>query len=877
MSGSLVVSTLVGATLAMALVLAAVRVTRHSRAALRHVLLAAAFAMIALLPVAVVVVPSISVPVPIASAYASTPAVDLIAEVVTPNGPDAALPGAPVSAPPRSAMPSVAAILGALWLAGAVVFLLPVAVGLRQIRALRASALPWLRGEAKAAQWSRELEIRRRVDVLMHERVAGPMTSGLMRPVVVFPVDAATWSEEELDRAVVHELEHVRRRDWMSQCLARVICAGYWFHPLVWIARRRFELEAERACDDAVLLRAEALGYADQLVGLAARLSAGHRHPLLAMASRRDLPTRVRALLDVQQARGRAGAVTVAGASVVAVVLVLAMSPLRIVMRAQTGPDGRFDAAAVHLHPFDGGAKREFRTTYGPQNIDFRGLAIGVVIGEAFGVPTARIVGATTQVTNVLHAGVAYDIEARAARPASRDELRGMLRSLLADQFKLQEHRESRNAQVYRLLPASGGPKLTPSQPGDYESSGAPDGFVYRHAEVARLTSLLSSFVGREVVDETGLKGIYDFTLQLPDGFTPASAKAGIGSGTAPDAASFAASLRALGLRLEAGTASIDYVIVDRVEPPTEPTAASPRFEAVSIRPCQDDTPLPAASGQRSSQGGFPTVSPGHFAIDCGTVERLISNAYVLNGERLENNGARIGDVSWWKGGPEWIRYDKFTIEASAPGVSDQAVLLGPMLRALLEDRFQLRVRRELQDAPMYEMTIAKGGLKIQPMPPDGCVAYSSNPNEAAFMRSNADAVIAGTAKPTCDSMTMMGAPGRSQWTIGGTTLSNFAGTLTAQMDHYVINKTGYDPETKFNVHLEFAPDEHVPGADKRNPRTTFAPPDAPTIFNALEQQLGLKLTAAKGAQGVLVIDHVEHPKADGGWVVPMRARGAGR
>ena len=61
--------------------------------------------------------------------------------------------------------------------------------------------------------------------------------------------------------------------------------------------------------------------------------------------------------------------------------------------------------------------------------------------------------------------------------------------------------------------------------------------------------------------------------------------------------------------------------------------------------------------------------------------------------------------------------------------------------------------------------------------------------------------------------------------------MPNFAGILTTQMDHHVLDKTGYDADTKFNIHLEFSPDEHMPGADKRNPRTEFAPADAPNIF----------------------------------------------
>jgi bla regulator protein blaR1 len=885
MSGSFVVSMLAGVTVTTVLALTAVRLARRSRAAFRHVLLAASFAVLATLPIAPFAVPSI-VAIPIAApSEAMAPAIEFVADVMASAPASDGSRATVVSTARPFTMPSAATLLLIGWIVGAACFLAPVAIGLWQIRTIRRSALPWRRGEFVAARAGEELGVRQRVEVHMHEGVAGPMTCGIARPTVLFPIDAADWPAEEIDRAIVHELEHVRRHDWLSQCLARIVCAIYWFHPLVWIARRAFELEAERACDDAVLLRAEATGYADQLVGLATRLSGSHRRPLLAMASRRDLAARVRALLDGGQARGRAGTTAIATACVVAVALVLTMSSLRIVTRAQTA-DMKFDVASVRPHPNDAGGKRDFRASYGPQNIDFQGLSLGFIIGEAFAVPTGHVVGATDQVTGTLRGLQAYDIEARAPRPATRDELRGMLQSLLADRFKLTVHRENRELQVFRLVPASGGPKLTRAESGEFQSTASSDGFVFRNAEVSRLTGLLTSFVGREVVDETGLKGLYDFTVRMPDGYTPASAKMGVATGNAPDAASFAGPLRELGLQLVSGKATVEFLVVDHVERPTSNDAAeatpsaqvtAPKFEAVSIRPCVDDTPPPGANGgARSSQGGFPSISPGRFTIDCGTIERLISNAYVLNGERLENNIPRIGDVSWWKGGPEWIRYDKFTIEASAPGVTDRAILLGPMLRALLEDRFKLKLHRETQSAPMYAMTIAKSGLKIQPMAPGGCVDYRDQALDADTARANAAAVNAGTAKPNCDGMTMMGGPGHARWTIGGTTLPNFAGILTSSMDHHVIDKTGYDPETKFNIHLEFAPDEHVPGPDKRNPRTTFDPPDAPTIFAALEQQLGLKLEPTKGPQGVLVIDQVERPRPDGSPVVPMRATGPG-
>src|SRR5262249_4242482 len=132
-------------------------------------------------------------------------------------------------------------------------------------------------------------------------------------------------------------------------CLARVACAAYWFHPLVWAAWRQLTLEAERSCDDAVLRNSEATAYADQLLGLARRLTAVKRSPALAMANRSDLAARIGALLDRRQARGPVGALLVA-ACAVAMAIVLTMAPLRMVAAPQSGTHPTFDVASVKLH-----------------------------------------------------------------------------------------------------------------------------------------------------------------------------------------------------------------------------------------------------------------------------------------------------------------------------------------------------------------------------------------------------------------------------------------------------------------------------------------------------------------------------------------------
>ena len=330
-SSSLAASIAVKATVTTALALLGVWLARRSRAAVRHTLLAAAFGVLLLLPIVSVVAPPVRIAV--------TPVEERIVPHFPPN--TAAIsrvaparPSGAVQAAPPSPGIAVPALLLAAWIAGTVGFLLPVVMGLWQVRALRRSALPWRLGQSAVESLALDAGIYRRVEVLLHEAIPGPMTCGIVHPAILLPQDAQAWAEEDLNRAIVHELEHVRRGDWLSHCLARAVCAVYWFHPLVWIASRRFALEAERSCDDAVLGRSEATAYADQLVGLAQRLSSAAKSPVLAMASRADLAARVGAVLDERQRRGRAGALPVALACAAAA-LVLTMSPLTVVAAQQ--------------------------------------------------------------------------------------------------------------------------------------------------------------------------------------------------------------------------------------------------------------------------------------------------------------------------------------------------------------------------------------------------------------------------------------------------------------------------------------------------------------------------------------------------------------
>ena len=101
------------------------------------------------------------------------------------------------------------------------------------------------------------------------------MTWGWTKPIVLLPASFLQWSPKRRQMTVLHELAHVKRADWLTQTLAQLVRAVYWFHPLVWVALRRIQLEADRACDDMVLKAgSKASGYAEHLVWAVRRVTA---------------------------------------------------------------------------------------------------------------------------------------------------------------------------------------------------------------------------------------------------------------------------------------------------------------------------------------------------------------------------------------------------------------------------------------------------------------------------------------------------------------------------------------------------------------------------------------------------------------------------
>ena len=340
-----------GALLALATLLA-LGALRRASAASRHLLLALTAAALVLLPALAWLLPARelallpAVPEPLAVARAARVAI----------APDAGLPAGPAPSWPPAAKEAearrgatvdwrtAALAAGFFSLAVSTLLLLRLAVAVRRLASLRAGAQPapaaW---QELFADCRRSLDVTQDVGLAVSPAVAVPVTFGLRRPLVLLPASAGAWEAPSLREALLHELAHVKRRDWPVQLLARVACALHWFDPLAWALERRLLLEAERACDDQVLgAGAAATAYAGRLVTLA-RQTRGPRYgsaeAAVAFARPAGLATRVTAILDSGVSRCAPRRAAVAAAVTAAAFVLFAVAPARVVRAEGARPE----------------------------------------------------------------------------------------------------------------------------------------------------------------------------------------------------------------------------------------------------------------------------------------------------------------------------------------------------------------------------------------------------------------------------------------------------------------------------------------------------------------------------------------------------------
>ncbi|HEY2380567.1 MAG TPA: M56 family metallopeptidase [Terriglobia bacterium] len=277
--------------------------------------------------------------------------------------------------------------------------------------------------------------------------------------------------------------------------------------------------------------------------------------------------------------------------------------------------------------------------------------------------------------------------------------------------------------------------------------------------------------------------------------------------------------------------------------------ATMPKWEAVSIKACK-----PGERGGRGNRGGGVDrgdTSPERLNISCIPVSGLIHEAYLTftDGKADPLRNLPI------EGGPEWIKSDLYQINGKAETRTTQEMMMGPMLQVLLEDRFNLKIHLETRDVPAYAMRIAKNGPKLQPFKEGSCIPLSS-------LRDGPPPAFLPGQQPLICGVEAIWSKGQDRiLDMYQVSINQFSGVLRRYLNRPVIDETGIGGP--FEFHLEFAPDESTPLLLLRPPGEPAPPenePRGPSIFTAVEEQLGLKLEPIRGPGEFLVIDRIERP-----------------
>ena len=380
-----------------------------------------------------------------------------------------------------------------------------------------------------------------------------PITVGILRPRIILPESSREWPQAQLDAVLAHEGEHVRRRDPLFQWIALLNRAIFWFHPLAWWLERKLSGLAEEACDAAVISRGcDPREYSEYLLDLARSVErAGTRIEAVGMAMPGiGLKHRIRQMLSgvpVPRISRPRMACTIAVCAAAAAILA-AGTLVRAQPKVQLGPV--FEVASIKPARAAAGKSSDGRGRGGPPlQIDHRRFSytsslFGFII-RAYGIQEC-VAGGEAKCAR-LSGGPDWlmkdQFEIQAKMPdnspdytvpqlgaGQAPQLQSMLQALLAERFNLKIHREKKQLPVYALTIAKNGPKLKKTagemvQLADGSSAKKRNLFFNRLNErtiqlividrsIPELTDALSRMMDRPVLDRTGIKGEFDFTIE---------------------------------------------------------------------------------------------------------------------------------------------------------------------------------------------------------------------------------------------------------------------------------------------------------------------------------------------------------------------------
>jgi bla regulator protein blaR1 len=449
----------------------------------------------------------------------------------------------------------------------------------------------WLRLRA-AVRVSTPIDIPTAIAVRSSRGLLEPGIVGFLRPTLILPDGILkNLTPPQLEAVLAHELTHVRRRDNLTAAIHMLVEAVFWFHPFVWWIGARLVEERERACDEAVMsLGSEPRAYADAILSVC-RLYV--ESPLLCASGigAADLRRRIVRIMAQQIAEGLStgGKVLLGGAAAAAIGIPLALGMISASKaRAQKpqagdGPLPRFEAASIKVSTIP--RPQLGYTAYGNGFVatDTADALIRLAYGYYLSpLKPDQVSGGPDWIKSKV-----FDIEATVEdslvkgewKKLSSDErdkqVMLMLRSLLADRFKLKVTHETKQLPVYVLLLADGGPKFSEddSQAKNWRIEGHGSGEIEAiSADLGWLAGLVSGLLGdRVVLDKTGLQGHYSFTFQRPPLIPAASGDQSAKSASSADFSALSEALEnQLGLRLESTTAPVDTIVIEHIEQPTE-------------------------------------------------------------------------------------------------------------------------------------------------------------------------------------------------------------------------------------------------------------------------------------------------------------------
>jgi uncharacterized protein (TIGR03435 family) len=260
-----------------------------------------------------------------------------------------------------------------------------------------------------------------------------------------------------------------------------------------------------------------------------------------------------------------------------------------------------------------------------------------------------------------------------------------------------------------------------------------------------------------------------------------------------------------------------------------------PRFEVVSVKACDGVNTAPERGGPGVN------ASPDRLHIPCQTVMNDITWAYVT--------WATGRFHPFWRtnveGGPSWASSAYYDINAKAESPQPRGTLNGPMLQALLEDRFQLKLHRVTREVPVFALKVAARGAKLRPHKDGSCAVVDLENAMAPSDSHKSIQLQCGVGRSTLDGTAAF-----------GFTMQDLCDLFLGVLERPVIDRTGI--AGMYDMHLDLTPADMGHGVTSPD-----GPADGAQKFAAIRaalRKLGLSLEAAKGPQEVLVIDSIARP-----------------